>query len=161
MCRKISNTITQVLICLALVLQSCREESDIVVPYINNGVLDFTEAHLSLEGQFNAIWAGMNSNYPIWDYEEMHGLNWDDVYDKYIQKFRELDIIYDVQNPVPDSIVASLYQEMFEPLHDGHLELILKNIHTKKEISTIISPSYGRLFDEADSMLRPRVSHPP
>lgn len=154
MYRKISNTITQVFICLVLVLQSCREESDMIVPYINNGILDFTEAHLSLEGQFKVVWAGMNSNYPIWDYEERHGLNWDDVYDKYIQSFRELDEVYDVNNPVPDSVVVSLYQEMFEPLHDGHLALILKNIHTQKEISTIISPTYSRLSDEADSMLR-------
>lgn len=139
---KISNIITQVIIYLALVMQSCRDESDLVVPYIDNGEFDFTEAHLSLEGQFNAIWAGMNSNYPIWDYEEKHGLNWDDVYDKYIQSFRELDNIYDVHNPVPDSIVVSLYQEMFEPLHDGHLTLYIKNIHTQKRIWNSIMPSY-------------------
>ena len=154
MYRKFLNIITQVFVCLTLVLQACREESDIIVPYVNNGVLDFTEANSSLEGQFNAVWAGMNSNYPIWDYEEKFGFNWDDVYDKYVQSFRELDRIYDVHNPVPDSIVVSLYQDMFDPLHDGHLALILKNIHTQKEISTTISPSYSRLSDEADSMLR-------
>lgn len=154
MYRKFLNIITQVFVCLALVLQACHEDSDMVVPYVNDGVLDFTEANSSFESQFKAIWAGMNSNYPIWDYEEKHGLNWDDVYDKYIESFRELDKVYDVHNPVPDSIVVSLYQEMFEPLHDGHLALILKNIHTQKEISTIISPSYSRLSDEADNMLR-------
>ena len=148
--KKISNIIRLAIICLALIMQSCREESDVVVPYINNGALDFTEAYSSLEGQFNAIWVGMNSNYPIWDYEEEYGLNWDDVYDKYIQSFRELDNIYDVDNPVPDSIVTSLYQEMFEPLHDGHLTMYLKNIHTQEKISTSIIPSVSSLIDEIE-----------
>ncbi len=145
---KIVSIITQLFICLSLIMQSCREESDMVMPYVNNGVLDYTEANLSLEGQFNAIWSGMNSNYPIWDYEEKHGLNWDDVYDKYIQSFRELDKIYDVHNPVPDSIVVSLYQEMFDLLHDGHLIMHLKNIHTQEKISTSIIPSLNQFKDE-------------
>ena len=151
--KKISNIITLVIICLVLVMQSCREESNMVVPYINNGALDFTEAHSSLEGQFNAIWAGMNSNYPIWDYEEKHGLNWDDVYDKYIQSFRELDRMYDVQNPVPDSIVVSLYKDMFRPLHDGHLRMILKNIHTQERIWTSIIPSLDAVKDNTSRQM--------
>ena len=135
-------------VCLALFLSSCREDSEMNLPYANNGTLDFTEANASLEGQFKAIWNAMSSNYPIWDYEAEHGLDWDDVYEKYIHLFRELDLKYDNLNPVPDSVVFNLYQDMFTPLHDGHLTMSLKNIHTEKRIWGQITPSLLRPADE-------------
>ena len=135
-------------VCLALFLSSCREDSEMYLPYANNGTLDFTEANASLEGHFKAIWNAMSSNYPIWDYEAEHGLDWDDVYEKYIHLFRELDLKYDNLNPVPDSVVFNLYQDMFTPLHDGHLTMSLKNIHTEKRIWGQITPSLLRPADE-------------
>ncbi len=151
--RKLFKLITIGIICLGSVMQSCREDSTLSMPYS----LDYAKANASLEGQFEAIWTGMNCNYPIWDYEEEHGLNWDDVYDKYIQRFRELDQRYDKQNPVPDSIIVALYREMFAPLHDGHLYVDIKNIHTEKIVYELICPSYSRLkskyVNTSDAML--------
>ena len=135
-------------LCLSSFLQSCREDSEMTLPYANNGTLDFTEANASLEGQFKAIWTAMNCNYPIWDYEAEYGLDWDDVYEKYIHLFRELDLKYDTLNPVPDSIVFNLYKDMFTPLHDGHLFMYLDNIHTKKGIFKSIVPSLLRHANE-------------
>lgn len=151
--KKLFNPIILCVLCLILVLQSCREDSEMSLTYANNGTLDFTEANSSLEGQFKAIWNAMNYNYPIWDYEAEHGLDWDDVYKKYIHQFRELDLKYDKHNTVPDSVIFNLYQNMFSPLHDGHLTMTLKNIHTGKRIWEQITPSLLRTADEyRDSM---------
>ena len=146
--KKLFYPIIQCALCLALLFQSCREDSEMTFPYANNNTLDFTEANESLESQFKAVWNAMNSNYPIWDYEVEHGLDWDKVYEKYIHLFRELDLEYDKHNPVPDSVVFNLYQDMFTPLHDGHLTMSLKNIHTGKRIWRPITPSLLRLADE-------------
>ena len=134
--------------CLIMINVSCRKDSDDVVSYAYNDMLNFAEANSSLEGQFKAIWTAMNCNYPIWDYEEQNGLNWDDIYDNYISQVKELDNKYNVQNPVPDSIVSQLYKEMFSSLHDGHLSMYLMNIHTGKKIPGVIAPQITRLVDD-------------
>ncbi|MBQ6209348.1 MAG: hypothetical protein IJK42_06200 [Prevotella sp.] len=99
-----------------LMTVSCRDESDDLISYAYEDVMNFAEANSSLEGQFKAIWTAMNCNYPIWDYEEQQGLNWDDVYDKYLPQFKKLDEEYNAQNPIPDSIVSELYNGMFYKL---------------------------------------------
>lgn len=124
---------------------SCREESDDILSYAYDDTLNFQEANSSLEGQFKAIWMAMNCNYPIWDYEEQQGLNWDNVYEKYLPQFIKLDAEYNTQKPVPDSIIIDLYDEIFAPLHDGHLNMYLKNVHTGKKITKIISPQIVRV----------------
>lgn len=139
--------------CLIVTNVSCREDCDDVVSYAYNDMLNFAEANSSLEGQFKAIWTAMNCNYPIWDYEEQNGLNWDDVYDNYISQVKELDKKYNVQNPVPDSLVSQLYKDMFSSLHDGHLSMYLKNIHTGNKIPSVIAPQITRFVeDNIDSL---------
>jgi hypothetical protein len=123
------------------------------VSYAYNDELVFFEANSSLEGQFKAIWTAMNCNYPTWDYEEQNGMNWDDIYDDYLIKFRELDSRYDYNNPVPDSIIKVLYYEMFSPLHDGHLYMYLKNIHTGKKIPATIMPQFSRNLRENNDII--------
>lgn len=124
------------LLSLVMANNSCREDSDYIV--------NFTEANASLEGQFKAIWTALNCNYPMWDYEEQQGLNWDDVYDEYLPHFKELDKEYNSQNPVPDSIMIELYDSLLAPLHDGHLYMDLKNIHTGKSTYHIFCPQLIR-----------------
>ena len=71
----------------------------------------------------------LNTNYQLWDYEAQFGLNWDDVYDKYLPQFEELDRRDRSIDPVPDSTLERLYTEILAPLHDGHLSVEVKNLH--------------------------------
>lgn len=144
---RLYNSIAILVTLLTITVTSCREKSDDLDCYAYNDVLNFVEANASLEGQFKAIWTAMNCNYPIWDYEEEHGVDWDAVYEKYAPQFRELDRKYNGQNPVPDDALTSLYNEIFQPLHDGHLFLYLRNIHTGKKIEHSISPSIQKRLD--------------
>lgn len=136
-----------------MVTVSCREDSDDIKSYAYEDFLNFAESNSSLEGQFRAIWTAMNCNYPVWDYEEQQGINWDDIYDKYLPRFKELDVGYNLEKPVPDSLVSELYDSIFAPLHDGHLRVYLKNIHTGKKIKKTISPQVIRVVESnADSI---------
>lgn len=128
--------------CLMMTSFSCRESSDDVLCYAYDDRISFAEAETSLEGQFKAIWTAMNCNYPMWDYEEQNGTDWDNVYETYVVRFKELDQEYNKQNPVPDSKIYDLYDEIFAPLHDGHLVMYLKNIHTGKKIEKSIVPHH-------------------
>lgn len=134
--------------CICLTVASCREDSDDIRSYVYEDSLNFAEAKSSLTGQFKAIWTAMNCNYPIWDYEEQQGLNWDDVYDEFLPRFMLLDKKYNKQNPVPDSLLRELYTDLLSPLHDGHLMLYLQNIHTGKSHADIykysVSPQLFR-----------------
>lgn len=115
---------------------SCREDSDTVLSYAYNGESDlrnFSDANTSLVGQFEAFWTAMNCNYQIWDYEERFGLNWDEVYNKYHKRFEDYDKLYNLENPIPNDTLFSIYEEIMMPLHDGHIELTIKNIHTNGE----------------------------
>lgn len=141
------------LVSFTLMVSSCRDESDDVMSYAYEDALNFIEANSSLKGQFKAIWTAMNCNYPIWDYEEQNGVNWDTVYEKYAPRFEKLDFEYDNLHPVPDSILYEIYNEMFAPIHDGHLSMYLMNIHTGKRISRIISPQVARFVsNQVDSL---------
>lgn len=145
-----NQIITIILLSLVVTTVSCREDSDDVKCYAYEDELNFIEANSSLEGQFKAIWTAMNCNYPMWDYEEQQGLNWDKVYDEYLPRFKELDKEYNATNPVPDSLVYELYDSIFAPLHDGHLYMYLKNIHTGKRIQHTIFPQIENDVDNID-----------
>lgn len=139
-------------ICLTMTIVSCREDSDDIKSYVyHENFQNFAKANSSLEEQFKAIWTAMNCNYPIWDYEEQQGLNWDKVYDDFLPRFKELDRKYSLQKPVPDSLVYELYDSIFAPLHDGHLYMCLKNIHTEKKIQhKVFSQQYIRNWKDGN-----------
>lgn len=149
-----NQIVATVLLCLVIINVSCREDSDDIKSYAYADSLNFAEANSSLEGQFKAIWTAMNCNYLIWDYEEQQGLNWDFVYDDYLPRFKELDRKFNSQNPIPDSLVSELYDSIFTPLHDGHLYMYLKNIHTGKKIQKRILPQLKRVVENgADNII--------
>lgn len=93
------------------------------------------EANLSYENQFKAIWTAIDINYPIWDYErDEYGLNWDDIYNEYLPKFREYDEKY---KETGDSIYWALvhleYNKIFSHLHDGHINVEIKDIYSEEK----------------------------
>ena len=113
-------------------ITSCRDESDTILSYAydNRDTSNFDEACASFEGQFKAFWTAMNCNYPIWDYEEKFGMDWDKVYDEYLPKFCALDERARVQHDsVTNEELGNLYRDIIRPLHDGHLEINIKNLH--------------------------------
>ena len=119
-------------------ITSCREESDMVLSYAydSRDTSNFDEANNSFEGQFKAIWTAMNCNYPIWDYEEQFGMDWDKVYDEYLPKFRALDERARVQHDsVTNEELKALYTEILRPLHDGHFDATIKNLHNNSVVS--------------------------
>lgn len=113
-------------------ITSCREDSDMVLSYAYDSpnTSNFDEASASFEGQFKAFWTAMNCNYPIWDYEEQFGMDWDKVYDEYLPKFRALDERARVQHDsVTNDELGNLYRDIIRPLHDGHFAINIKNLH--------------------------------
>ena len=123
-------------ILLALCATSCRPTGDDLVSYGQNDFIAFVESSLTYSGQFKSFWMAMNENYGMWDYEEANGLNWDEVYNTYLPRFEELD---NRQTPVTDEEFEALYSEFLSQLHDGHIFLRIKNLHTGEFIG--ISPS--------------------
>ncbi|MBR6282699.1 MAG: hypothetical protein IKR25_00165 [Muribaculaceae bacterium] len=138
---------------LSITTTSCRDDSDEFLSYSlsdEDNDDNFSEAKASLAGQFKAIWKAMNNNYPLWDYEEAHGVDWDKTYRDFLPKFEELDRMYNFTNPVPDEIICELYNQIFAQLHDGHSYLQLKNIHTNQNIKKQFSPSYQAIQERFD-----------
>lgn len=94
------------------------------------------EANLSYENQFKAIWTAIDLNYPIWDFErDEYSLNWDDVYDEYLPKFKELDSKYQQTGDTTCwlSVQASYKYGIFKNLHDGHISFKIKDVYSNKE----------------------------
>ena len=150
---RIHGVLAIISLCVVMMMASCRDDSDELASYAYSDVLNFGEANSSLEGQFKAIWTAMNCNYPIWDYEEDNGVDWDNVYETYISKFRKLDEEYGFHNPVPDSIVFALYDSIFNSLHDGHMSLYLANVYTRKKISHVVAPQIHRAIENVTDNL--------
>ena len=121
---------------LMLTMSACREESDMLVSYNQNDVLVFGKANESFVEQFEVFWNGMNQNYAIWDYEEdQYGLDWDEVYDRFLPLFEQLDQRDKDTNPVSDSEYQALIDSLAKPLHDGHFVVQFKNPHTGKALN--------------------------
>ena len=142
-------------------ITSCREESDTVLSYAydSRDTSNFDEACASFEGQFKAIWTAMNCNYPIWDNnEEQFGIDWDKVYDEYLPRFKELDERARTDHDsVSNTELETLYTEVFSPLHDGHFQATVKNLHNNSSIN--VYPLYIRKKDIFDSAILPRLGY--
>lgn len=117
---------------------SCRKASDPILSYGQIDTQAFDDAEESFEKQFIALWTAMNCNYGIWDFEAQHGLDWDAVLKEYTPRFQALD----KQETVTDEELKSLYEEILNPLHDGHLVIQVQNRMTKSFL--MISPSNNR-----------------
>ena len=122
-------------------LASCRKESDTVRNFSYLDVVTWDKAQKSYGEKFKILWEGLNSNYGIWDYEKELGLDWDAVYDKYYPKFTELDTLSKT-GKVTDDKLRELVQEVVDPLHDGHLFIMVQNHMTGNFIA--VSPNSDR-----------------
>ena len=123
---------------LLLTLGACREQSDTLVSYGHQDQLSFGEAETSYAGKFKVLWNGLNQSYALWDYEKELGLDWDAVYDQYLPQFEALD----EQEDVTDNQLKELTEQVVSPLHDGHMNVKVKNHKTGKYIT--VSPSMVR-----------------
>ena len=123
---------------LLLTLGACREQSDTLVSYGHQDQLSFGEAENSYAGKFKVLWNGLNQSYALWDYEKELGLDWDAVYDQYLPQFEALDELEEVT----DEQLGNLLKEVLSPLHDGHMNVKVKNHKTGKYIT--VSPSMVR-----------------
>ncbi len=139
------NILMLVAMVLALGVSSCRDESDVVLPYANNDDLSFDEAVNSYAGKFRVFWKAMNSNYSLWDYEKECGLDWDAHYGQMLPKFEALD---EPGKVVTDSALRVLMQEMTAPLHDGHFMVEFKNNQTGNFVA--VSPGDVRVAARDD-----------
>ncbi len=75
----------------------------------------------SWEGVFLQFWNQMNNEYV--HFSEEDSINWDDVYDEYIDKFKALDF-----TKKEDSIKAFRYfKEIVYGVHDYHYSLVVKD----------------------------------
>lgn len=119
------------LLCMA----ACRPMGDDLASYGQNDAIAFAEANSSFAGEFKALWLAMNENYSIWDYEEEKGIDWDEVYEKFLPKFQALDDTVNHPNKVTNSELEELYSQFLDSLHDGHLYFEIKNLHTDMYIS--------------------------
>lgn len=130
------------LLVLSLVIAgSCRKVSDPVLSYGQNDAQAFEHAGKSFENQFTDLWTALNCNYGIWDYEASFGLDWDDVYEKYLPQFKALD----QKETVTDEELKKIYTEVVNPLHDGHLLVQVQNLKTGSFLN--IFPSSDRLLE--------------
>ncbi|MBO4249747.1 MAG: hypothetical protein J5884_00670 [Paludibacteraceae bacterium] len=105
-------------------LSSCRPESD---PQWSYGQYDnqvYGLAGANFEQQFIGLWTALNENYCIWDFELEQGLDWDEVYYKYLPQFQALD----QKQEVTDEELMKLYGEVLFPLHDGHANFQVRNL---------------------------------
>ncbi|MCR5050091.1 MAG: hypothetical protein K6A36_03310 [Paludibacteraceae bacterium] len=120
------NTKHLLILITATLFAACRPQSDDLLSYGQNDGRTFNIAASSYEEQFKALWTALNCNYGIWDYEEELGMDWDDVYETYLPKFQELD----KKEEVTEEEFTSLYADIINPLHDGHLFIQVKNLKT-------------------------------
>ena len=136
---------------LLLTLGACREQSDTLVSYGHQDQLSFGEAENSYAGKFKVLWNGLNQSYALWDYEKELGLDWDAVYDQYLPQFEALD----EQEDVTDNQLKELTEQVVSPLHDGHMNVKVKNHKTGKYItvSPSITPIYLEYSTASDDLL--------
>ena len=118
---------------LLLTLGACREQSDTLVSYGHQDQLAFGDAENSYAGKFKVLWNGLNQNYTLWDYEKELGLDWDAVYDQYLPQFETLDELEEVT----DEQLGNLLKEVVSPLHDGHMNVKVKNHKTGHYITIV------------------------
>ena len=128
---------------IVLMAVACRPTGDELLSYGQNDYQAFYDANHSYAGEFKALWTALNENYCIWDYEAEYGLDWDEVYATYLPKFEELD---KRQEDVTDLELSLLYSGFLNKLHDGHLQIQVKNPATGKYLT--FSPNMQRIINE-------------
>ena len=133
---------------LSLCTFSCRPMGDELLSYGQNDNQSYALAGKSYAGEFKALWQAMNENYCIWDYEAEYGLDWDEVYATYLPQFEALDDTTQHKR-VSDMEFQALYEQILNPLHDGHINLSIKNLQTGKYIK--IAPNAARIRAERGS----------
>ncbi|MBP5483540.1 MAG: hypothetical protein J6X99_04715 [Bacteroidales bacterium] len=141
---------------LSLSLIGCRKESSTVLSYAFKDDMAFEEADSSFAAKFDVMWNGLNCNYALWDFEKEHGLDWDRVYDTYRPKFEELD---KVDTLVSDKQLSELLTKVVAPLHDGHLNVQMKNHHSGGTVA--VSPGATRVLSERKEELMQALSFNP
>ena len=108
---------------------SCREDVDDVPLYrqSDGDISDFVMSNNSFAEQFKAIWTILDCNYLIWDYEAKFGVDWNEIYAKYLPVFKEIDAAYaiDERNKISTDSLKRIYEEFLLPLHDGHLNITI------------------------------------
>lgn len=134
---------------ISAAMGSCREESTEIVSFGQNDILNFWDADTCFVGQFKGVWTALNCNYALWDFEEKQGLDWDAVYDKYLPKMKEFDERDAEEDGVTDEELQNVYEEILCPLHDGHILIEVRNLHTGTYLQ--ISPSYIRNSNRPDN----------
>ncbi len=130
-----------------LALSSCRPQSDELLSYGQNDNQVFRDGNFSFAEEFKDFWSAMNENYCIWDFEQAHGLDWDEVYDTYLPKFKELDTRNGL---VSDEELAELYRQFVDSLLDGHMYVEIKNLSTGNYI--YINPNQDRIARERQEL---------
>jgi len=131
---------------LTLAVSSCHKDADTMLNYAYDDDLSFAEAQKSYAGKFRVFWNAMNQNYTLWDYEEENGVNWDEVYDKYLPQFEALD---KPGTEVTDSALKALMTEVVAPLHDGHMSVEFVNHQTNNRVA--VSPGTIRNYQRDDA----------
>ncbi len=104
-----NKILLSVAVLLMLTMGSCHKDADPIVNYAFNDYVSFNEAENSYAGKFRVLWNALNQNYTLWDYEEKNGLDWDEVYRKYLPKFVDLD---SAKTEVTDSMLKALLTEV-------------------------------------------------
>lgn len=130
---------------LCISISACRPLGDDLLSYGQNDYQAFYDAEISYAGQFKTVWTALNENYGIWDFEEKHGVDWDEVYSTYLPKFEALDDTTR-KSPVTDEELQKLYSQFIDNLHDGHMTLQIKNRHTGRYIT--LQPGFSRIQRE-------------
>ncbi len=115
-------------------LTACRQDSDNLYNYAHNDAVIYTGSKSNFAEKFKILWHGLDQNYPIFDYEEKFGVNWDDVYNEYLPQFEALD----KRENVTDEELKELLTKVVAPLHDGHMNILMKNHQTGENVS--VSP---------------------
>lgn len=128
---------------VALCTTACRPKGDDLLSYGQNDDQAFYDANHSFAGEFKTFWTAMNENYGIWDYEQSLGIDWDEVYRTYLPKFEEFD---KRQEKVTDDEFKNLYSSIIDSLHDGHMEVAIKNLHTGRYVN--FQPNIERILRE-------------
>lgn len=159
--RDISNRLfiaglTAVAVC-TFMLSSCRDLGDDLISYGQKDYYAFDEAEKNFTNQFKALWMAFNENYGIWDYEEQHGLNWDQVYTDFLPKFQALDDTTANKTKVTDEQLKALYRQFIDSLHEGHLVLEIQNLHTGNRFT--INPSFNRIVRERKVVLQAEMEN--
>ena len=131
---------------MMFLMASCRPLGDDLLSYGQYDSQAYADLDKSHAKTFKALWAAMNENYSVWDYEAECGLNWDDVYREYLPKFEALDDTLQHKEDPTDVELFKLYSSFLDSLHDGHLAIEIKMDYMTKPLTFV--PGIVRVMRE-------------